>query len=163
MDLGYSRLVPWTYDHPHMANFCITHFTHCSTAPFHSFHFAFYIPQFRILPTAISRDSDIHLIFHIDLTQLNTKITFHMFLILIYLWLPSSQLWNRTWHPGEYINFSNSVLNWLAVLMITSCCWWMWHDLWSASTDVPMCKCVFFSNVCGFEKSQAKLCNDVCQ
>jgi len=39
---------------PIYANFRITHFTHRSTPSFHSFHSAFHIPQFRILPTATS-------------------------------------------------------------------------------------------------------------
>ena len=38
---------------PTYTNFCIMHHTDCCTAPFHSFHSAFYIPQFRILPTAL--------------------------------------------------------------------------------------------------------------
>jgi len=35
----------WTYDPPHTAYFSIMHFIHRSTAPFHSFHSAFYLPH----------------------------------------------------------------------------------------------------------------------
>jgi len=49
--IGINCSLPWTYDLPHTANFRITHFTHRSTAPFHSFHSAF-LPHSTFLSSA---------------------------------------------------------------------------------------------------------------